>query len=205
MKTLFWGMVFWILMRPLYADTIRFKAGKVISSIAEGKESSILKGDVEVELEDIRIETEELKILGAEQEALIGIGKVFFEDSGTKISGSGERLFYDRNKKLLQIRDNIYLEDLENEVIIRCNFLEFDEEADRIKMQVLVRIFTDEIVARSEAADYDRGSQILELTGNPIVYRDSDVYKASRIFVDLNTQELELDNGVQGEIITDQN
>ena len=49
---------------------------------------------------------------------------------------------------------------------------------------------------------YYRDRNVLELTGMPIVYRKDDVFRASRITVDLDTDEISMEGVVQGSLLS---
>lgn len=188
---------------PLHADSIKFSAEQVSSSLARGREHTLLKGNVIVDINNAKITTDEMDIYGSERDILTAKGQVLVLNSEQGINIQGNSLFYNRKTKLLRMRDNVELEDLNNEVIVYANFIEYNEDQDSAQMQINVRIFTENITTRSEFAEYQRESQILTLTGEPVVYKDEDIYRAARIFVNLETEDITLDDGVQGEIITE--
>ena len=192
----------WLVSNILYADTIEFRAEKVFSTGAKGREQTQLEGDVFVNVNNSSIETETLDILGEDRDTLVAKGAVRIDNREQQLIVKGRELFYKRKTKLLRMRGSIDLEDKKNEVIVFCDFIEYDEQKNNAKMQVNVRIFSEDITARSQYAMYDRDTQIVELSGAPIVYKGEDVYQASRIFVNLDTTDITLDNGVEGQIIT---
>ena len=186
----------------LDADTIVFRAEQVSSTTATGRERTQLQGDVFVDVNDSSIETDNLDIFGKDRDILVAKGNVYIDNRKQKLEIKGQELFYNRKTKLLRMRGNIDLEDKDNEVIVFCNFTEYDEDLNTAKMQVNVRIFSEDIMARSEYAVYSRETQIIELSGAPIVHKGEDVYQGSRIFVNLDTKDITIDNGVEGKIIT---
>ena len=190
-------------MESLYSDIIEFRAEKVFSTGAEGREQTSLEGDVFVDVNNSSIQTDNLDIYGEDRDILIAKGSVLVDNHEELLTIKGRELFYNRTTKLLRMRGSIELEDRNNEVIVYCNFIEYNEETDIANLQISVRIFNEDITARSEYAVYNRESQILELSGSPIVYKEDDVYEASRIFVDLDTNDITLDYGVEGQIFVE--
>ncbi|WGK69131.1 OstA-like protein [Candidatus Haliotispira prima] len=195
---LFWGHP----AATLRADIIQFSAEKVSSTAAEGREHTRLEGNVAVDVNNSSIETEALDIYGKDRDILVAKKNVLIDNREQKLEIQGRELFYNRRTKLLRMRSSVNLEDKENEVIVYCDFIEYNEDTDTAKIQVNVRIFSEDITARSEYAFYNRKTQIVELSGAPIVHKDEDVYQAARIFVNLDTKDITLDNGVEGQIIT---
>ncbi len=195
-----WGclVLTWL---PLWADVIEFRAEKVSSSAA--REHTRLQGNVTVEVNNSGIQTDALDIYGEDRDILVAKGSVSIDNRDQNLGVKGRELFYNRKTKLLRMRSSIDLEDRENEVIAYCDFIEYDEEQDVVSLQVNVRIFSKDITARSEYAFYNRKTQIVELSGAPIVHKSEDIYQAARIFVNLETEDITLDNGVEGQIITE--
>ena len=185
----------------LQAETIQFRAEKVSSTAAKGRERTQLEGSVFVDVNNSSIETDRLDIYGENRDILVAKGRVKIDNREQDLSVTGRQLFYNRKTELLRMRSGIELEDRKNEVIVYCDFIEYDENNDVAKLQILVRIFSEDITARSEYALYNRKTQIVELSGAPIVYKGEDRYQAARIFVNLKTKDVTLDNGVEGKII----
>ncbi len=186
----------------LQADTIEFSAEKVWSTAAKGREQTQLQGHVAVDVNNSSIQTEHLDIFGEDRDILVAKGNVYIDNREQELEIKGRELFYNRKTKLLRMHGDIDLQDKDNEVIVYCDFIEYDEDADVVKMQINARIFSEDITARSEYAVYNRKTQIVELTGAPIVHKGEDIYQAARIFVNLDTKDIDLDNGVEGRIIT---
>ena len=198
--------VFFVIFLPaIQAETIQFRAEKVSSTAAKGRERTQLEGSVFVDVNNSSIETDRLDIYGEDRDILVAQGgadgRVRIDNRKQNLAVMGRRLFYNRKTELLRMRSAIELEDRENEVIVYCDFMEYDEGRDVARLQILVRIFSEDITARSEYALYNRKTQIVELSGAPIVYKGEDRYQAARIFVNLETRDVTLDNGVEGEII----
>ena len=111
-----------------------------------------------------------------------------------------DRLRYDRNLKVARLEGNSTLEDRQNEIVAKARFIEYDEQHEIAVLQVAVRLFRDNLVSRAEYAVYRRTNQILELSGFPVVFRGNDEFRADRIRVDLETDDIAMDGGIQGSI-----
>ena len=57
------------------------------------------------------------------------------------------------------------------------------------------------MVCRSEYAVYNRNEKILDLTGFPVVYKKDDEFRADKIRVDLDTDDVIMEGSVSGTII----
>ena len=203
--TLLLAIFILLFANAIQAETIQFRAEKVSSTAAKGRERTQLEGSVFVDVNNSSIETDRLDIYGEDRDILVAQGgaggHVRIDNREQELSVMGRQLFFNRKTELLRMRSGIELEDRKNEVIVYCDFMEYDEKNDVAKLQILVRIFSEDITARSEYALYNRKTQIVELSGAPIVYKGEDRYQAARIFVNLETKDVTLDNGVEGEII----
>ena len=199
----YFGSALFFVVFSMQAETIQFRAEKVSSTAAKGRERTQLEGSVFVDVNNSSIETDRLDIYGEDRDILVAKGRVKIDNREQALAVVGQQLFYNRKTELLRMRSGIELEDRKNEVIVYCDFIEYDEKNDIAKLQILVRIFSEDITARSEYALYNRKTQIVELSGAPIVYKGEDRYQAARIFVNLETKDVTLDNGVEGEIIAE--
>jgi lipopolysaccharide export system protein LptA len=94
------------------------------------------------------------------------------------------------------------MDDRCNKLIIKSGFFENRENDNLILLQIGVRILKEDLACRSEFAVYYRDRNVLELTGMPVVYRKDDVFRASRITVDLDTDEIQMEGVVQGSLLS---
>ena len=67
-------------------------------------------------------------------------------------------------------------------------------------MQISVRLFKDDMVCRSEYAVYRRNEKLLDLSGFPVVFKKDDEFRADRIRVDLDTDDVTMEGAVSGTI-----
>jgi len=111
-----------------------------------------------------------------------------------------QEVFYDRERKYTKIQGKGVLEDRENELLVMGEFMEVFDEEDLILIQIQVRILKEDLVCRSEMARYDRGNNILILTGMPVVFWKGDEYRANEITINLDTDEITLQGSVRGEL-----
>ena len=117
-----------------------------------------------------------------------------------------EQLFFDRTDEIIRVDGFIDMQDLKNDVVIRGGFFEYYGLDEIAIIQIGVRILKvdedTELACRSEFARYLRDSDLLELSGMPRVIRNEDLYTASRISINLETDEIRLDGSVSGTVVT---
>jgi len=67
-------------------------------------------------------------------------------------------------------------------------------------IQIKVRIINEDLVCRSDFAEYNSDKNTLVLTGDPIVYKGNDVFRASKINIDLDNNDIVMEGNVKGNI-----
>jgi lipopolysaccharide export system protein LptA len=189
-----------VLPVSLYADTFSFKADKMAGSRATGKEILVLSGNAEVHSDSIVLKADRIEIQGKDNEFIDCGGNVWGMDEEKNIVFKTDRLRYDRTLKILRLEGNSTLEDRNNEVVAKGRFIEYNDGSETAVFQVAVRLFKDAIVCRSEYAVYKRDEQLLDLSGFPVVFKDQDEFRADRIRVNLDTEDVSMEGTVSGSI-----
>jgi lipopolysaccharide export system protein LptA len=94
---------------------------------------------------------------------------------------------------------------MKNQVVVKAGFIESRGQQNVVMVQIGVRIFKKDIVTRSEFALYHRDTNTLDLSGMPVAYYKGDEYRAGRITIDLDTDNIRLEGQVSGQVATKQN
>jgi lipopolysaccharide export system protein LptA len=180
------------------ADTFSYSGDSVRATLAKGSERAVITGHAAVRSDDVLISADEIELLGKDFTVALATGTVHVADAKRGIDLTASNLWYDRTAKIARIRGNAEMADLKNEIVVKGGFLE-DRDAEGLTIvQIGVRIFRKELVCRSEFAKYWRDKKILELTGMPWVSRKGDEYRATKITINLDTEEIVLEGSVQG-------
>jgi len=183
------------------ADTFSFKADRMSGSRALGRETTILLGNAEVRSDNILLRADRIEISGDDNQFIDCIGNVWGYEEDKNIFFSTDRLRYDRRLKIARLEGSSTLEDRENEIVARGRFIEYDNENEITIFQISVQLFKDDMVCRSEYAVYHRRDKTLDLSGFPIVYKKDDEFRADRIRVDLDTDDVIMEGSVSGTIL----
>jgi lipopolysaccharide export system protein LptA len=183
---------------PLCAETFTFKAGKMIGSRSSGNETLVLTGNAEVRSDTLLLKADRIEIQGKDNEFLDCSGNVWGMEEAKEILFQTDRLRYDRTLKIARLEGNSTLEDRNNGVVVKSRFIEYNDKSEIAVFQVAVRLFKESIVCRSEYAVYRRGDQLLDLSGFPIVFKQDDEFRAERIRVDLDTENVSMEGDVSG-------
>ena len=183
-----------------FPDTFTFRADRMMGTRASGREITVLVGSAEVRSDNLMLWADRIEIHGNNNEMIDCFGNVRGFDEDKNIYFETDRLRYDRTLKIARLEGNSTLEDRDNEIVAKGRFIEYDDESEIAVLQIAVRLFKDNMVCRSEFAVYRRDEQILTLTGFPVVFKDEDEFRAERIRVDLETDDVFMEGNVQGSI-----
>jgi lipopolysaccharide export system protein LptA len=181
-------------------DVFTFKADRMSGGRVSGKEITVLTGNAEVRSDTILLRAERIEIQGKDNQFIDCSGSVWGMEEEKEIIFRTDRLRYDRTLKIARLEGNSTLEDKKNEIVAKGRFIEYDDQAELTIFQISVRLFKNDMVCRSEYAVYRRPEKLLDLSGFPVVYKKSDVFKADRIRVDLDTEDVAMEGSVSGTI-----
>jgi len=203
MKKLVFGFIsFFLLITPLLADTFSFKADRMSGGKGTGREVIVLNGNAEVRSDKLLLRADRIEIQGEDNRFIDCSGNVHGHEEEKNIFFITDRLRYDRTLKIARLEGNSTMEDRKNEIVARGRFIEYDDEQEIAIMQVSVRLFKDNMVCRSEYAIYRRIEKLLTLSGFPVVYKKDDEYRAEKIRVDLDTDDVVMEGDVRGSLKT---
>jgi len=200
MKTLFSVLFCIILACATWADVFTFRADRVQGSRATGREVTILTGNAEVRSDKLLIHADRIEINGSDNRFIDCSGHVQGFEEEKNILFITDRMRYDRTLKIARLEGNSTMEDRDNEIVARGRFIEYDDENEIAILQISVRLFKDNLVCRSEYAVYRRAEKTLALSGFPLVYKKDDEYRADRIRVDLDTDDVVMEGDVKGSL-----
>jgi lipopolysaccharide export system protein LptA len=185
------------------ADSFDFSGSSMTSIFAEGKERTLIRGQAWIRSDSVEIRAGEVELYGKNLQFAECRGGVTITDSDKDITITCASAYYDRSSKFTRATGSVVMEDRKNEVIVKSQRLESRSEEDLIILQAAVRILKPDLSARSEFARYDRAAKKLELSGLPLVFRKKDEFRAVRIIVDLDTDEIRMIGEVKGSIAGD--
>ena len=200
-KAAVWTLcLFFIISGFANADTFSFRADRMSGSRAMGREITILSGNAEVRSDNLLLKSDRIEIHGDDNQFIDCIGNVWGIEEEKNIIFRTDRLRYDRKLKIARLEGNSSLEDKENEIVANARFIEYDDDNEIAVFQISVRLFKDDMVCRSQSAVYRRNEKLLELTGFPVVFKKDDEFRADKIQVDLDTDDVTMEGDVKGTI-----
>jgi len=184
-------------------DRFEISSDKTTVELSEGKEYTLLTGHAKVVTGSTTIHADKIELYGKNFTFAVCSGSVSVKDNTKGIYLRCEELFYDREKKISRIEGFAEMLDKENNMTVKGNFLQDDSKNEVTLIQIGVRIIKEDIVCRSESAKYDRKTKVLELTGSPLVIKDGDEYRATRIVLNVETDEISLEGDVTAQMAQD--
>jgi lipopolysaccharide export system protein LptA len=190
-----------------YADNFSFSTDSMTTVLAKGKEHTILTGNAQVTNGDTKITANRIELYGTNFRYAQCSGNVKVVDAKRGITLTSNNLFYDRTEDLSRVEGYAEMEDTKNELVVKGGFLENRGSADVTIVQIGVRILkvadNQQMACRSEFAEYDRKTDMLQLSGTPVVNWKGDTYRAARISINLKTDEIKLEGDVSGQIVSE--
>jgi lipopolysaccharide export system protein LptA len=194
------GVLLGFLAGAAAADSFVFSADKVKSVLASGKEKTVLTGKARVKSDRITITADEIEISGKDYNLLVCRGTVVADDTEKGIHLEAPNLIYERGASLALLQGPSVLEDAKNRVVLKADWIQDDGDKGVTLAQVNVRILKKGLACRSEYAIYRREEHILELSGAPRVVKDGDEYRATRMIVNTESEEIRFEGSVSGTV-----
>ena len=181
-----------------------FSSDRTSISLAEGSELTRLLGNAKISSEDTNISADSIELFGEDFRYARCSGNVLVVDTKQGIRITTENLFYDREKELMTISGYAEMIDQKNEIVVKGSYFENRGKENITIIQIGVRILkasdNDSMTCRSEYAKFNRDKEILDLSGMPLVIWKDDEYRATRITINLETDEITLTGEVSGTI-----
>jgi lipopolysaccharide export system protein LptA len=185
----------------LTGESIQFSADFMRYEAAEGSKFTVLSGNAYVKTGSKEITADEISLYGEDYNILVCSGNVEVNDSEEELKINSETLYYDRESKITRINSRSVMEDYKNEMIIKSGFMDYKQEEDILMLQIGVRILKEDLTCRCEFAIYDKNADSLIMTGLPVVYKNDDIFRASKITVLLENDEIQMDGKVEGSLV----
>ena len=188
----------------LGADAFSFSGDRTEVVLAEGRERTLLEGNARVVSDAITLDADEIELSGTDFRYAETRGNVRVTDAERDLVITAESLRFDRETENSQAQGSVMVEDVGNELLLKGGYLETRDGGDLIFVQIAVRVLQDDLTARAQFLRYRRDEDILELSGFPVVFWHGDEYRASRIVLNLETEEIELQGRVEGSVVVEE-
>lgn len=183
-------------------ESISFSAVRVESILGKGKERTLLTGKARVLTGSLEIQADRIEITGENYASIACTGTVRVKDPEKGFTLTTESLVYDRPTQLSRVEGGGTLEDSQNGIVLRAEWIEFDQKNETILAQISVFISKEDFSARSEYALFDRRENTLLMTGVPTVKTRDATLSATTLSGTPGTEGMKLEGDVSGTILT---
>ena len=185
---------------PAAPVKITFSANKMQGVGAKGKNATELTGDAKVTVDSLSIFGEHIELYGKDYRYIKANGTVKGEDPEKGFTFFAASLFYDRETEIAEFMGAAQVKDTKNKVETAAERIEYNQKNEIILLQMAVKLKSKDITCDSLFAVYNRNTSMLELTGKPSVKKGKDEFKAMRISVNLDTEDIRLEGKVSGSV-----
>lgn len=196
-------LVSFLVLAPLLPAApvkITFSADKLQGSGGKGQTSTSLTGNAKVSVDSLNIYGERIELYGKDYRYIKASGNVTGEDAEKGFTFSAASLSYDRETEVAEFMGQAKVEDTKNKVETSAERIEYNQKNEIILLQMAVKLKSKGIACDSLFAVYNRNTSMLELTGKPTVKKGKDEFKAARISVNLDTEDIKLEGKVSGSV-----
>ena len=196
-------LVSFLVLAPLVPAApvkITFSADKLQGSGGKGQTSTSLTGNAKVSVDSLNIYGERIELYGKDYRYIKASGNVTGEDAEKGFTFSAASLSYDRETEGAEFMGQAKVEDTKNKVETSAERIEYNQKNEIILLQMAVKLKSKGIACDSLFAVYNRNTSMLELTGKPTVKKGKDEFKAARISVNLDTEDIKLEGKVSGSV-----
>ena len=204
MKTnhLFQFFVFFLLMVsvPLVSEEIKFQADSMTGVSGSKTDETKLSGHAFVKTASMEIKADVIALNGDNFRYIIAEGNVEGKNTETKMDFTCGKLRYDRQTKIARLEDTVHMLDIENDVTIDSQVIEYNQNKEIATMQIGVTIKQKNNTCTAAFAIYRKTAQMLEMNGNPKIVQGEDTFRAQEIILNLNSQEITLSGRVSGTV-----
>ncbi|TVR51433.1 MAG: organic solvent tolerance protein OstA [Spirochaetaceae bacterium] len=184
------------------STSLEFSGDRTSIVLARGRERTMLTGNARIASDSTIVTADEIELYGTDFRYAVASGSVTVVDTKNDLRVTAQKLFYDREAEIMRAEGNAVMEDFANETVVKGGMIENRDEDGITIVQIGVRIFRENLTARSEFARYRRRENIVELSGLPVVLYRGDEYRATRIVIDIDRDEVALQGEVRGTITT---
>ena len=183
-------------------DTITFTANRVESVIAKGKEKTILIGGAVLTTGSVEIKADRVEISGEDYNDMICAGSVSIKDDSKGFLLSAASLTYKRDVEVGLAETGVVLEDSKNDVVLKGEWVRFDQKQSIVDARIGVHILKKDFAVRAEFARYNRDTESIQLSGQPVAVTPDGTIAADAIEGKTSADSLAFTGRVSGSIAT---
>ena len=193
-------LVLFVMSLPLSAEKIVFSANRMTGQAGNTNTKTSLSGNAYVKTASMAIQADELELSGDEYRYIKATGHIVGKNLEANMDFTCDALEYDRTTKIAELRGNVKLTDLDNDVTAEAQIITYNQQQDIAILQIKIKLLQKDNVCSGAYAVYYKETQLLELSGNAQVTQNEDTFRAQYITLNMKTQDITLDGNVKGKV-----
>jgi lipopolysaccharide export system protein LptA len=187
-------------LQLLPAETITFTANKMSGYSGDASEYTKLDGNAYIKTSKIEVRADSIELTGDDYRFITAVGAVRGRNIEADMDFSCETMKYDRKTEVAMLQINADIFDRANNVTAKAQLIEYNQKTEVAVMQIDIQLQQKKSVCTAAFAIYRKKDQVLEMSGNPKVKQDADIFSAREITLNLDTEAIWLDGRVAGKV-----
>ena len=184
------------------AEKITFSADSMSGISGKNSDRTTLTGHANIKADSLEINADKIELYGTDFRFMKASGNIKGINTKSKIEFTCTSMTYDRTSKIAVLRNTVHLIDKENDVTADAELIEYNQNTEVAVMQINVYLVQEENTCTAAHAVYHKKQQLLDMSGNPQVVQNQDVFRAQEISLNLKTDEITMDGHVRGSVTT---
>lgn len=199
-RTVLFVSLFFIFLLPLCAEKIVFSANRMTGQAGNSNTTTSLTGNAYIKTESMEIQADEVELSGDDYRYIKSNGNITGKNLKAHMEFTCDSLEYDRTTKIALLKGNVKLTDTDNDVKADAQIIEYNQDTEVAVLQIQINLTQKDNVCSGSYAVYYKKDQILEISGNAQVKQKDDIFRAQRITLDMDTQDITLGGNVKGKV-----
>lgn len=198
-KSVFLSLLF-LSVNFLFAEKIIFSANSMTGKSGDSNTTTSLSGNAYIKTDSMEVQADDVTLSGEDYRYIKASGSVHGKNLDTNMEFTCDELSYDRITKVAELKGNVSLSDIDNDVKAQAQIIVYDQDKDIAILQVKINLTQKDNVCTGSYAVYYKKDQILELSGNAQIKQKEDVFRAQHITLDMDSQDITLGGNVRGTV-----
>lgn len=184
----------------LFAEKIIFSANSMSGKSGDSNTTTSLSGNAYIKTNTMEIQAEDVTLSGDDYRYIKATGEVLGKNLETNMEFTCDELSFDRTTKVAELKGNVNLIDIDNDVKAQAQIIVYDQDKDIAILQIQINLTQKDNVCSGSYAVYYKKNQILELSGNAQIKQKEDIFRAQHITLDMDSQDITLGGNVRGTV-----
>ena len=150
----------------------------------------------------LEIKAERIEISGEDYNDMVCSGSVTINDDSRGFLLNAASLTYKRDAEIGIAETGVVLEDSKNEVILKGEWVRFDQKQSIVDARIGVHILKKDFAVRAEFARYNRDTESIQLSGQPVAVTPDGTIAADAMEGKASADGLAFTGRVSGTIAT---